>query len=118
MPSKNIFHETSQEYETARYLDSEEMIAEYLAVCLDDPNPDVFLIALGEVAKARGVAQLARDTGLSRESLYKTFSPGTKPRFETILKITTALGVPLGINRALKQGNVGIFRRKSERWPR
>lgn len=89
-----------REYETARYLDSEEMIAEYLAACLEDPNPDVFLGALGEVAKARGAAQLAKDTGLSRESLYKTFSPGTKPRFETILKITNALGVPLG----MKQG--------------
>ncbi len=88
-----------REYETARYLDSEEMISEYLSACLEDPNPDVFLAALGEVAKARGVAQLAKDTGLSRESLYKTFSPGTKPRFETILKISKALGVPLGITQ-------------------
>jgi len=88
-----------REYETARYLDSEEMIAEYLAACLEDSNPDVFLHALGEVAKARGVAQLAKETGLSRESLYKTFSAGTKPRFETILKITNALGVPLGIKQ-------------------
>jgi len=86
-----------REYETARYLDSEEMITEYLAACLEDPNPDVFLGALGNVAKARGVAQLAKDTGLSRESLYKTFSPGTKPRFETILKISNALGVPFSI---------------------
>ena len=60
-------------------------------------NPDVFLAALGNVAKARGIAQLAKDTGLSRESLYKTFASGTKPRFETILKISKALGVPLGI---------------------
>lgn len=85
------------EYDTVKYLDSEEMIAEYLAACLEDPNPDVFLAALGNVAKARGVAQLAKDTGLSRESLYKTFSPGTKPRFETILKISRALGAPFGI---------------------
>lgn len=89
-----------REYETARYLDSEEMITEYLAACLEDPNPDLFLSALGEVAKARGVAQLAKETGLSRESLYKTFSPGTKPRFETIMKITSALGVPLGIKES------------------
>lgn len=88
-----------REYETARYLDSEEMITEYLAACLKDPNPDVFLAALGEVAKARGVTQLAKDTGLSRESLYKTFSSGTKPRFETILKITNALGVPLSVKQ-------------------
>ncbi len=88
-----------REFEASRYLDSEEAIQEYLAACLEDSNPDVFLIALGEVAKARGVAQLAKDTGLSRESLYKTFSPGTKPRFETILKISKALGVPLGIKQ-------------------
>ena len=93
-----------REYDTARYLDSEEMIAEYLAACLEDPNPDVFLAALGNVAKARGVAQLAKDTGLSRESLYKTFSPGTKPRFETILKISKALGVPVSI----KANNVEV----------
>jgi probable addiction module antidote protein len=87
-------------YETARYLDSEEMITEYLSACLGDSNPDVFLAALGEVAKTRGIAQLAKDTGLSRESLYKTFSSGTKPRFDTILKITNALGVPLGMKQA------------------
>lgn len=89
-----------REFEASRYLDSEEAIQAYLAACLEDPNPDVFLMALGEVAKARGVAQLAKDTGLSRESLYKTFSPGTKPRFETILKISKALGVPLGIKQS------------------
>ncbi|MDL2207632.1 putative addiction module antidote protein [Desulfovibrio sp. OttesenSCG-928-M16] len=94
-----------REYEAARYLDSEEMISEYLAACLEDPNPDVFLAALGEVAKARGVAQLAKETGLSRESLYKTFSPGTKPRFETIIKITNALGVPLGMKQAVEPAN-------------
>ncbi|SBW07570.1 conserved hypothetical protein [uncultured delta proteobacterium] len=86
-----------REFDVARYLDNEEVIAEYLSACLEDPNPDVFLAALGDVAKARGMAQLAKDTGLSRESLYKTFSPGTKPRFETILKITKSLGVPLDV---------------------
>ena len=58
-----------REYDTARYLDSEEMIAEYLTTCLEDPNPDVFLAALGTVAKARGIAQLAKDTGLSGRSV-------------------------------------------------
>ena len=88
---------TVREFDAARYLDNEEVIAEYLAVCLEDPDPEVFLAALGDVAKARGIAKLAKDTGLGRESLYKTFSPGTKPRFETILKITKALGVPISI---------------------
>ena len=86
-----------REFDAARYLDNEEVIAEYLAACLEDPNPEVFLAALGDVAKARGMAQLAKDTGLGRESLYKTFSPGTKPRFETIMKITKALGVPISV---------------------
>ncbi len=90
---------TIREFDAARYLDDEETMAEYLAACLDDPNPDVFLAALGDVAKARGMAQLAKDTGLSRESLYKTFSAGTKPRFETIWKITRALGMPLEVRQ-------------------
>lgn len=82
-------------FDAVDYLDSEEMMAEYLAAAMEDENPDVFLAALADVAKARGIAQLARDTGLGRESLYKSLSPGAKPRFDTIMKITKALGVPL-----------------------
>ena len=89
---------TISDFDAARYLDSEETITEFLAACLEDPNPDVFLAALGAVAKARGMAQLAKDTGLGRESLYKTLAPGSKPRFETIAKIAKALGAPLGVN--------------------
>jgi probable addiction module antidote protein len=83
------------EYDTAEFLDNEEIIAEYLAVAMEDPNPDVFIAALATVARARGMTQLAKDSGLSRESLYKTLAPGAKPRFETIVKITKALGVPM-----------------------
>lgn len=82
-------------FDAVDYLDSEELMAEYLAAAMEDDNPDVFLAALADVAKARGIARLARDTGLGRESLYKTLAPGAKPRFDTILKITRALGVPL-----------------------
>ncbi len=82
-------------FDAVEYLDSEEMMAEYLTAAMEDENPDVFLAALSDVAKARGIAQLAKDTGLGRESLYKTLSPGAKPRFDTIMKITKALGVPL-----------------------
>jgi probable addiction module antidote protein len=82
-------------FDVTEHLDNEEVIAEYLAAALEDPNPDVFLAALADVAKARGMAQLAKDSGQSRESLYKTLSPGAKPRFETIVKITKALGVPI-----------------------
>ena len=73
-------------FETADYLDSEEMIAEYLTVAAEDPDPDILLIAIANVAKARGMAKLAQDSGLGRESLYKALRPGSKPRYETISK--------------------------------
>jgi probable addiction module antidote protein len=82
-------------FDVVDYLDSEEMMAEYLIAALEADNPDIFLNALANVAKARGIAQLAKDTGLGRESLYKSLAPGAKPRFDTIMKITKALGVPL-----------------------
>ena len=82
-------------FDVTDHLDNEEVIAEYLTAAMEDPDPNVFLAALGHVAKARGMGQLAKDSGLSRESLYKTLAPGAKPRFETIMKITKALGVPM-----------------------
>ena len=82
-------------FDVTEHLDNEEVIAEYLAAAMEDSDPDVFLAALADVAKARGMAQLAKDSGLSRESLYKTLAPGAKPRFETIVKITKVLGVPM-----------------------
>jgi probable addiction module antidote protein len=87
-------------FDAVQYLDSEEMMAAYLEAALEDQNPDVFLAALADVAKARGIAQLAEDTGLGRESLYKSLAPGAKPRFETIMKITKSLGVPLKVHVA------------------
>ena len=82
-------------FDAADYLDNEKVIAEYLNAALEDKNPDVFLIAVGDVAKARGMAQLAKDTGLGRESLYKALAPGAKPRYDTVLKLVRALGVEL-----------------------
>lgn len=82
-------------FDAADYLDDEETIAEYLTAALEDPNPDVFLVAVRDVARARGMAQLARDTGLGRESLYKALTPGAKPRYDTVLKLLHALGVKL-----------------------
>jgi probable addiction module antidote protein len=62
---------------------------------LEDPNPDMFLAAIKNVARVRGMAQLAKDTGLGRESLYKALAPGAKPRYDTILRVTRALGIRL-----------------------
>ena len=89
-----------REFDAARYLDNEKMMAKYLTACLEDPKPDVFLAALGDVARAKGITSLSNETGLRRESLYKTFAPGKKPQFDTILKITRALGVPLCVTCA------------------
>ncbi|OQS32979.1 addiction module antidote protein [Chromobacterium haemolyticum] len=84
-----------QPFDAANYLDSEETIAEYLSAALEDPNPDVFLAAVRDVARARGMAQLAKNCGMGRESLYKALSPGAKPRYDTILKLMRGLGVKL-----------------------
>ena len=71
-------------------------VAAYLSEALEDPDPDIFLMALTAVARARGITQLAKDSGLGRESLYKALSPGAKPRYDTILKVMHALGMQLG----------------------
>ena len=84
-------------FDVLQYLDSEELMAEYLSVAMENDNPDVFLAAPSDVAKAQGIAKLAKDADLGRESLYKALSPGAKPRFETIMKITKALGVHLAV---------------------
>jgi len=82
-------------FDAADYLDDEETIAEYITAALEDPNPDVFLSAVRDVVRARGMAQLAKDDGLGRESLYKALTPGAKPRYDTVLKLLHALGVKL-----------------------
>ena len=82
-------------FDAADYLDDEETIALYLNAALEDPNPDVLLAAIRDVARARGMTQLANAAGLGRESLYKALTPGAKPRYDTVLKLLHALGVKL-----------------------
>lgn len=85
------------EFDASAYLDNEEVIAEYLAAALEDGNPDVFLAAVGNVAKARGMSAIAESTGLARESLYKALAPGAKPRYDTVLRVLHSLGVKLTV---------------------
>lgn len=80
-------------FDAADYLDSEDMMAEYLNQALASGDTDLLLAAIGDVAKARGMAQVARDAGLGRESLYKALTAGAKPRFDTVFKVLQALGV-------------------------
>lgn len=84
-----------ERFDAARYLDSDEAIAEFLTAALEDDDPRVFVAALGVVAKARGMTQIAKDAGLGRESLYKALSPDSKLRYETVRKLLTSLGLKL-----------------------
>lgn len=87
--------ETVREFDAARYLDNEEVITEYLNAALEDGNPDLLLATLGDIAKARGMTKVAKSTGLGRESLYKSLSAGSKPQYETVVKVINALGLKL-----------------------
>ena len=82
-------------FDMSRYLDSDEAVAEYLSQVLADGDADELIEAIGHIAKARGMAQVAKDAGLGRESLYKALAPGAKPRFDTVLRVARALGVQL-----------------------
>ncbi|MCI5158382.1 MAG: putative addiction module antidote protein [Candidatus Electrothrix sp. AUS1_2] len=84
-------------FDASDYLDNEETIAEYLAAALENSDPDVFLAAVRDVAKARGITQIAEQAGLGRESLYKTLRPGAQPRFDTVRRLIAALGVRLDV---------------------
>jgi len=92
-------------FDAADYLDNEETIAEYLTAALEDPDQDAFLMAIRDVAKARGIANVAAKAGLGRESLYKTLKSGSQPRFDTVRRLLMALDVKLDISSAVK--NVG-----------
>ena len=82
-------------FDAARYLADDAAVAEYMNAVLETEDTDLLLLALADVARARGMAQVAKDAGLGRESLYKALSPGAKPRFDTVLKVARALGVRL-----------------------
>ncbi|CCG40876.1 addiction module antidote protein [Magnetospirillum molischianum] len=84
-------------FDASEYLDDPEVIAEYLAACLEDENPDVFLSGLADVAKAKGMTDVARAAGLGRESLYKALAPGAHPRHETICRVVAALGLKMSV---------------------
>ena len=82
-------------FDMANYLGSEEEVTEYLRQVLEDGDPAELAAALGDIAKARGMSQLARDTGLSRESLYKSLSGERAPSSETLFKVMRAMGFKL-----------------------
>ena len=83
------------EFDAARYLDNDKAVAEYLTAVIDQNDPALLAVALGDIARARGMSEIAGAAGLTREALYKALRRGAQPRFDTISRVCTALGVRL-----------------------
>ena len=88
----------TSKFEIADYLESKEMIAEYLNTVLEEGNNTDVINAIGHIAKAIGMTKIAEETGMSRPSLYKALSEGAKPQFATIMKVLKAIGGQMQIN--------------------
>ena len=85
------------DFDLSEYLDSPEAIAEYMSQVIAEGDQDELLRAIGYVAKAKGMSQISKETGLGRESLYKTFQEGSEPKFSTVSKVLKAMGLGLQI---------------------
>ncbi|MBE0404590.1 addiction module antidote protein [Halomonas citrativorans] len=86
---------TLRKWDVVDHLKTEEDMALYLEACFEEGDPALVAAALGDIARARGMSQLARDTGLTREGLYKALSADGNPSFATIMTVTKALGISL-----------------------
>jgi len=87
--------ETFSRYDTADYLKTDEDIAAYLDACAEENDPALMARALGAIARARNMSQLARDAGMTREGLYKALSGEGNPSFATVVKVARALGLQM-----------------------
>jgi probable addiction module antidote protein len=85
----------TKSWDAAEHLKSDEDMVAYLEAALEDGDPALVAAALGDIARAKGMTEIAREAGLGRESLYKALSPGGNPEFATILKVVRALGLRL-----------------------
>jgi probable addiction module antidote protein len=82
-------------FDMTEHLPDEKAIAEYLSIVLEDQDEALLLAALNDVARARGMTEIAKASGITREALYRALRPGAQPRFDTIQRVCTALGVRL-----------------------
>lgn len=89
------------EFDAAEYLSSDQAMADYLTVVIEDGDPALLAAALGDVARARGMTEIAKASGLTREALYKALRPDAHPRFDTIARVCAALGVKLVVQPAV-----------------
>lgn len=83
------------EFDVSKYLNDEASIAEYLTMVIEQDDPALLAATLGDIAKARGMTEIAKSTGLAREALYKALRADAQPRFDTVSKVCAALGVKL-----------------------
>ncbi len=88
---------TTSKWDASEYLDSPEMIQEYLKISFEDGDTEQLLKAIGNVAKAKGMTEIAKKTKLGRQNLYKAFSADSSPKFDTVKKVVEALGCKLAI---------------------
>lgn len=93
--TKSIKVSELPDFDAAPYLDSEESIAAYLTDILAANNPALLAAALGDIARARGMSEIAKASGITREALYKALRPDAQPRFDTVSRVCSALGVKL-----------------------
>ena len=97
MTPKKINITDLPEFDMAEHLDSDQAIAEYLSIVLKENDPAEFAHALGTIARAKGMTEVARASGLTREALYKALRPTSQPRFDTIMKVVHALGLQISV---------------------
>ena len=102
----------TQRWDVAQYLETDEDVAAYLEAALEEGDTSLIAAALGDIVRAKGMTEIARQTGLGRESLYKALSPEGNPEFSTVLKVIRALGLKLhakaeyGVSDALEEAGV------------
>ncbi len=93
--SKKIKVPHLPEFDMSEFLEDDQAIAEYLTVVIEENDSALLAAALGDIARARGMSDIAKAAGLGREALYKALRPGAQPRFDTVQRVCAALGVRL-----------------------
>lgn len=88
---------TATNWDASEYLETEEDVAAYLNAALEDGNTSVITAALGDIARAKGMTQLSKETGITRDGLYKALSPTGNPSFDTVQKVVRAFGLKLDV---------------------